>query len=263
MKLSLIQLNAGSNFEENFTKSQKLIFESIKNNPHFILFPECFLFLSNSFKFSFDMDHFAINFFKNFANDNKVNILLGSLPIQENNQIFNRSIVIDSNGSVISKYDKIHMFDVILKNNEVYKESDTFTPGDKLETFLINDIKCGHSICYDLRFPKLYRSLAKLGSELIVIPSAFTYTTGKAHWHTLVRSRAIENGVFIVAPNQWGVNNENRSTYGHSMVVDPWGEVIAEAKDEEMILNCEIDLKTVEKYQKSIPVLKHDIDFII
>ena len=153
------------------------------------------------------------------------------------------------------------MFDVILKNKELYKESDTYKPGSTLETFNINDCKFGHSICYDLRFPKLYRHLAKIGSQVIVIPSAFTFTTGKSHWHTLIKARAIENGVFIVAPNQWGINNERRSTYGHSLVVNPWGEIIAEADDKEMVVNCEINLNEVEDIQKSIPVLKHDIDF--
>jgi len=262
MKLSLIQLTVGPDYEDNFKKSQKLINQSLESKPDFILFPEHFLFLSNKNKFSFEMKHPAVIFFQNFARKHNVSILLGSLPIKENNKIFNRSIVIDLNGNLISQYDKIHMFDVILNSNETYNESDTFTPGNKLKTFKINDCLMGHSICYDLRFPKLYRALAKKGAKMIVIPSAFTYTTGKAHWHTLVRSRAIENGIYIVAPNQWGTNNERRSTFGHSMVVSPWGDIIAEAEDGESILNCDIDLGDVERYQKSIPVLKNDIDLI-
>ncbi len=254
-------MTVGSDFDENLEKSKKLIFESVKFKPNFILFPECFLFLSNKIKFSLEMSHPAIKFFQDFANKNNVNILLGSLPIREDKNLFNRTITINSNGTVISIYDKIHMFDVNLINKESYKESDTFTPGQNLKTFLIDDVKFGHSICYDLRFPKLYRSLAKMGSKVIVIPSAFTYTTGKAHWHTLVRSRAIENGVFIIAPNQCGINNEQRSTYGHSMVVNPWGDVVAEAKNKEIVLNCEINTDIVKKYQSSIPVLEHDIDF--
>ena len=261
MRLSLIQLTVGSDFIDNFEKSKDLIQDALSYNPELILFPECFLYLSNSKKYSIDQNHESIIYFQNFAKKNNVNILLGSLPISDNKSVYNRSLVVDSNGSIISKYDKIHMFDVILRNNEIYKESDTFKSGNKLETFDINGWKFGHSICYDLRFPKLYRFLAKLGSKAIVIPSAFTYTTGKAHWHTLVRARAIENGVFILAPNQWGVNNERRSTFGHSLVVDPWGEIIAEAEDREIIMNCEIDLDKVEECQKSIPVLNHDIDF--
>ena len=262
MKLSLIQLTVGPNVEENFQKSQKLLLQSIKSQPDFILFPEHFLFLSNKNKVSFKMNSLEVVFFQEFAIKHKVNILLGSLPIKENDKIFNRSIVIDLNGSLISQYDKIHMFDVTLKNNEIYNESDTYTPGTELKIFELDNCLIGHSICYDLRFPKLYRALAKKGAKIIVIPSAFTYTTGKSHWHTLVRSRAIENGVFIVAPNQWGTNTERRSTYGHSMVVSPWGDIIAEAHDGESVLNCEININEVERSHKSIPVLNHDIDLI-
>ncbi len=260
MNLSLIQLTVGSDYCKNLKRSNDLLYKSLDNNPDLILFPECFLFLSNKNTFSISMNDESINSFKEFAKKNNVNLLLGSLPIKEKNNLYNRSIVIDENGEIISLYDKIHMFDVTLKNNETYKESDVYTPGRKLKKFKINEITIGHSICYDLRFPKLYRALAKNGCKIIVIPSAFTYTTGKAHWHTLVRSRAIENGVYIVAPNQWGTNNEKRSTYGHSMVVNPWGDIIAEAEDEETILNCNIDMSKVEECQRSIPVLEHDID---
>ena len=183
------------------------------------------------------------------------------MPILDNDKVYNRSVLINHEGSIASYYDKIHMFDVILKNNEEYKESDTYTPGSSLKTMEIDGQLMGHSICYDLRFPKLYRELSKKSCKAIVVPSAFTYTTGKAHWHCLLRARAIENGVFIIAPNQWGVNEENRSTYGHSLVVNPWGEIISEATDSEMVLNCEIDLNIVENFQNSIPVLKHDRNF--
>ncbi len=262
MKLSLIQITVGSDYQENLKKSKNFLTESLNYSPDFILFPECFLFLSNKNQISFEMNHDVILFFQEFAKKSNVNLLLGSLQIKENDKLYNRSIVINSNGNIISQYDKIHMFDIVLKNNEIYKESDTYTPGRELKTFRLNNISMGHSICYDLRFPKLYRNLAKKGSKVIVIPSAFTYTTGCAHWHTLVRARAIENGVYIVAPNQWGINNERRSTYGHSMVVNPWGEIIAEAEDSETILNCEIDISKVEDNQRSIPVLEHEVDFL-
>ena len=260
MRLSLIQLTVGSIYEDNLKKSKELLEKSLDHNPNFILFPECFLFLSNKNKISFNMKDQPITYFKEFSKENNVNLLLGSLPIKDGDSLYNRSIAIDAKGQIVSYYDKIHMFDVTLRNNETYKESDTYTPGKHLKTFKIDEITIGHSICYDLRFPKLYRALAKKGSQIIVIPSAFTYTTGKAHWNTLVRSRAIENGVYIVAPNQWGINNEKRSTFGHSMVVDPWGNILAEAKDKETILNCEIDINKVDDCQHSIPVLKHDID---
>ena len=153
------------------------------------------------------------------------------------------------------------MFDVVLKNGERYKESDFYSSGSELKMTRVLDRIIGHSICYDLRYPKMYRALAKKGAEIIVIPSAFTYTTGKAHWHSLIKARAIENGVFILAPNQWGVNNENRSTYGHSLIVDPWGEILAEAEDSETIISSILDLNKVQECQSAIPVLSHDRNF--
>ena len=261
MKIALIQITVGSDFDENFKKSKKFLEESLNSNPDFILFPECFLYLSSKSKIAIEMKHVSIKYYKNFSKMNKVYLLLGSLPITENDKLFNRSILINPDGNIISMYDKIHMFDIILKNGECYKESDFFSPGSELKMTDVLGYSIGHSICYDLRYPKMYRALAKKGAHIIVIPSAFTYTTGKAHWHTLIKARAIENGVFILAPNQWGVNNENRSTYGHSLVVDPWGKILAEAKDSEMILTSELDLKKVQDCQNAIPVLKNDRNF--
>jgi len=261
MKVSLIQLTVGPNVDLNFNKLQDLLNQSIKFNPDLILLPECCLFLSNKQKHYFSTNDSYVTYIKNFAELNNIYILIGSLPIKENAQPYNQSILIDNKGSIVSRYNKIHMFDVLLKNGEAYRESDSYTAGNDLIISDIQGCKVGHTICYDLRFPKLYRALAKKGSKIIVVPSAFTQTTGKAHWHTLVRARAIENGVFILAPNQWGTNEENRSTYGHSLVVNPWGEIIAEADDKEMVLNCEINLNEVETSQQSIPVLSHDKNF--
>ncbi len=261
MKLSLVQLTVGPNLDLNLKKLQDLLNESIKFNPDLILLPECCLFLSNKNKHFFSINDSCIAYFKNFAKLNNVYLLVGSLPIMDNGRPYNQSLLIDSQGTIVSKYNKIHMFDVMLKNGENYRESEYYTSGNDLIISDIQGFKVGHTICYDLRFPKLYRALAKMGSQIIVVPSAFTQTTGKAHWHTLVRARAIENGVFILAPNQWGTNEENRSTYGHSMVVNPWGDIIAEAGNQEMVLNCQIDLNEVELYQQSIPVLSHDRNF--
>ena len=261
MRLSLIQITVGPQIEKNFEKVDKFINQALRFKPNLILLPECFLFLSNFKKFSLSMDHEYILHYQNFSKQNKINLLLGSLPILDSDKIYNRSVLINHEGSIASYYDKIHMFDVILKNNEEYKESDTYTSGSSLKTMEIDGQLMGHSICYDLRFPKLYRELSKKSCKAIVVPSAFTYTTGKAHWHCLLRARAIENGVFIIAPNQWGINEENRSTYGHSLIVNPWGEIISEAADSEMVLNCEIDLNVVENFQNSIPVLMQDRNF--
>ena len=261
MKVALIQTTVGSNFNENFEKSKKFLDASLVSNPDFILLPECFLFLSNKSKILIEMNHYCIKYFKDFSKINKVYLLLGSLPITEDTKLFNRSILINPGGEIISIYDKIHMFDITLKNGESYKESEFYSSGTELKMAKVLGQLIGHSICYDLRYPKLYRALAKKGSKVIVIPSAFTYTTGKAHWHSLIKARAIENSVFILAPNQWGVNNENRSTYGHSLIVDPWGEILAEADNSEMIITSELDLDRVQECQSAIPVLIHDRNF--
>ena len=261
MRVALIQITVGSNFDENFKKSKKFLRDSLSTNPDFILLPECFLFLSSKSKILIEMHHDSIEYFKNFSKMNKVYLLLGSLPITENDKLFNRSILINPSGDIISIYDKVHMFDVTLKNGESYKESDFYSSGSELKMTNVLGHSIGHTICYDLRYPKMFRALAKKGSQIIVVPSAFTHTTGKAHWHSLIKARAIENGVFILAPNQWGVNNENRSTYGHTLIVDPWGETLAEAKDGEMIVTAELDLNRVRDCQNAIPVLDNDRNF--
>ena len=261
MKVALIQITVGSNFDENFKKTKKFLDRSLNINPDFILLPECFLFLSSKSKILIEMNHESVKYFKNFSKINNVYLLLGSLPITENDKLFNRSILINPDGDIISIYDKIHMFDITLKNGESYKESDFYSSGSELKMTKVLGHSIGHTICYDLRYPKMYRALAKKGSQIIVVPSAFTYTTGKAHWHTLIKARAIENGVFVLAPNQWGVNNEKRSTYGHTLIVGPWGETLAEAEEGEVIVTAELDLNRVRDCQNAIPVLDNDRNF--
>ena len=265
MKLALIQLTVENDINENFTKVKKFLNEATTNKPDFILLPECFLFLSNHkdeiIKNALPIDSTYMNYFKQFAKENKILLLLGSLATRTADKIYNCSFLLNDEGVVISSYNKIHMFDVKLKNGERYNESETFDTGEDISLVKVKEQILGHSICYDLRFPKLYRVLAKNGANIIVAPSAFTLSTGKKHWHTLVRARAIENGVFMIAPNQWGTNRNNRSTYGHSLVVDPWGDVIADGLQGEKVIFCEINLKNSHDAQTSIPTLNHDKNF--
>ena len=174
MRLSLVQVTVGPHIDKNFQKVDKFINQALSFDPDLILLPECFLFLSNLKKTSFTMDHDYILHYQKFTKINKVNLLLGSLPILDEGKVYNRSILINQEGSISSYYDKIHMFDVILKNNEQYRESDTYTPGSSLKSMKINGELIGHSICYDLRFPKLFRELSKKSCKAIVVPSAFT-----------------------------------------------------------------------------------------
>jgi predicted amidohydrolase len=188
--------------------------------------------------------------------------LLGSIHVRVpgEEQIRNRSYLIDASGAVVASYDKIHMFDVQLAGGESYRESSTFKPGEKSVLAETPWGVLGMTICYDLRFPYLYRDLARAGAIMLSIPSSFTVPTGQAHWHTLMRARAIETGCFVFAPAQVGTHKgSNRKTYGHSIAVAPWGEVLADAGGEKAgFVVAEIDLGKVAEARKMVPSLQHD-----
>jgi predicted amidohydrolase len=204
-------------------------------------------------------DPFLIEFTK-IAKKKSVWILLGSIVIKDNkNKLYNRSYLINSKGNIQCKYDKIHMFDVKISKKESYKESKIFKPGKKVVVTNTPWGKIGLSICYDLRFPELYRKQVMMGAKLITIPSAFTTTTGKAHWHNLVKTRAIENGSYVLAPAQYGKNSLKRHTYGHSLIVSPWGEILAEKKAGKGIIMASLDFKKLAKIRANIPSFRAQI----
>lgn len=187
-------------------------------------------------------------------------LLLGSLAVETKEGIKNRSYVLDSAGEVVARYDKVHLFDVDLKDGERYRESETFAPGAAAVTAALPWGSLGLSVCYDLRFPHLYRALAKAGADFLTIPAAFTRTTGEAHWHVLIRARAIENGSYVFAPSQCGRHGEGE-TFGHSLIVDPWGEVLADGGVEPGIIYAEVDATRVAEVRGMIPSLRHDRPF--
>lgn len=191
-------------------------------------------------------------------------ILVGSQLIKDSGgSIVNRSLLLDAQGEIVARYDKLHLFDIKLSNGESYAESDVISAGNKAVIASTPWGKLGMTICYDLRFAALYRALAQSGAEFITIPAAFTQTTGEAHWHTLVRARAIETGCYIIAPNQCGHHVDKRASYGHSLIVDPWGEILADGGPEPGIIMAEIDLTKVENARRRIPALKHDRQIVI
>ena len=173
------------------------------------------------------------------------------------NKITNRSFLIGSNGKILYKYDKIHLYDVNLPNGEIYKESDTYSSGDKAIVGQIqeNKFKIGMTICYDLRFPNLYQDLAKNGAEIITVPSAFSNVTGPYHWHTLLKARAIETGSFIIAPAQTGKHQCGRTTFGHSLIISPWGKVLVDGKKKVGVVYAKINLEEVTMARQAIPNL--------
>ena len=186
-----------------------------------------------------------------------VEILVGSALVRrDDGQLANRAALITAEGAVAATYDKIHMFDVDLPNGERYRESGAYTPGDTAVVAPCAAGRLGFSICYDLRFPALYRALAEAGAELIAVPSAFTRPTGEAHWETLLRARAIETGAYVLAPAQGGVHADGRGTWGHSLVVAPWGEVVARLDhDDPGVLMAELDLAQVTAARAAVPAL--------
>ncbi len=184
---------------------------------------------------------------------------MGSLAIRlEAERLANRSYLIDPHGRVAASYDKIHMFDVQLSEREGYRESSTFRPGARAVVAETPLGPIGLTVCYDLRFPYLYRALAHAGAKILTIPSAFTRVTGEAHWHVLLRARAIEAGAYVIAPAQCGAHAGGRRTYGHSLIVAPWGEVLADGGAEPGFVIAEIDLAAVAEARRRVPSLDHD-----
>jgi deaminated glutathione amidase len=189
---------------------------------------------------------------------------VGSLAIKlSDDKAANRSFLIDRAGEIVARYDKIHMFDVDLPNGESYRESRNYRPGDLAVAVDLPWGRLGLTVCYDLRFPALYRALAEAGSSFLAIPSAFTQVTGEAHWHVLMRARAIENGCYVLAAAQGGKHENGRATYGHSLVVDPWGRIRAEGGTEPGMVIAEIDPAEVAAARSRVPSLQHGRRFEI
>jgi predicted amidohydrolase len=186
-------------------------------------------------------------------------LLLGSLAIKAGpGKVTNRSYLVDAAGEIAARYDKLHLFDVDLADGERYRESAAVAPGSNAVVAPTPWATLGLSICYDLRFPYLYRALAQAGAQILTVPAAFARTTGQAHWHVLLRARAIETGCYVLAPCQCGTHGGGRPTYGHSLIVDPWGRILADGGDEPGIVTATLDLAEVAKARAMIPALQHD-----
>jgi len=204
----------------------------------------------------------ALKAWRELADELDIWLLAGSMVVKvAEDKLVNRAYMIAPDGAIAAKYDKIHMFDVDLPNGERYRESDLFTPGDKAVLVDSPWGGIGITICYDVRFPHLYRALAKAGANMIWTSAAFTRTSGKAHWHVMQRARAIETGCWILAPAQCGDHEDGRSTYGHAVIVSPWGEVVADAGEEPGYIVADLDLNRVGQARQAIPTLRHDRDF--
>ncbi len=266
-RLACIQTNSGNDMAANIAAATALVREAQAEGAELIALPECVAMMEwgrrNSIAKACPVDsHPALEAFRGIAAELGVWLLAGSLSVDRedtgDDRIANRSFLIDAAGGVVAAYDKIHMFDVDLAGGESYRESSTYRPGEAAVLAETPFGPLGLTICYDVRFPQLYRALAQNGAELLAVPSAFTRQTGKAHWHMLLRARAIETGAYVFAPAQCGTHPRERKTYGHSLIVDPWGEVLADGGDDVGLVIADIDPARVAEARKTLPSLTHD-----
>ncbi|MEM1233460.1 MAG: carbon-nitrogen hydrolase family protein [Pseudomonadota bacterium] len=270
MKAALLQMTAVPDVRRNTEVLMAAVAEAAAAGADILLTPEVSNLLGASRKaseklLSFEDDDPTLSAARTAAADHGIWMLIGSLALKtgdEDRRFANRSFLIDDAGEIRARYDKIHMFDVTLSEEETYRESSAYRPGAEAVVADTPWGRIGLTICYDLRFPHLYRALAQAGATILTVPSAFAVPTGQAHWHTLLRARAIETGAFVLAPAQTGVHGESRSgpreTYGHSLVVAPWGEVLADAGTETGLTFVDLDLNAVSTARRKIASLTHD-----
>ena len=262
-RAGLIQMRSGRTPQANLDTALRLIGEAKAAGADYVQTPE----MTNIMELSRekllgaivdeDRDE-SLAAFRELARKHAIHLHVGSLAIKASpEKAANRSFLINPRGTIVARYDKIHMFDVDLANGESYRESRNFRPG---ESGVVADLpwaRFGLTICYDLRFPALYRALAEAGASVLTIPAAFTRQTGEAHWHVLVRARAIENGCFVLASTQGGLHENGRETFGHSLAVDPWGRIIGEGGTEPGVIIAEIDPAAVVEARAKVPSLQH------
>lgn len=264
LRLACVQVNAGNDMAANIEAASALARAARKDGANFIAFPECVSMIEMGreavlAKAAAEDNHPALAAFTNLAAELGVWLLSGTLSVRlEGDRVANRSYLMDPAGKVRAQYDKIHMFDVDLEAGESYRESATYRPGEAARLVDTPWGLLGMTVCYDLRFPQLYRDLAQAGASLLSVPSVFTRPTGRAHWEILLRARAIENGAYVFAPAQCGEHPHGRLTYGHSMIIDPWGDILAEAGEEPGYIVADIDMAKVLEVRSALPSLTHD-----
>lgn len=263
--VAAVQMASGPNVKANLEEAEKLIKTAVQQDAELVVLPENFAIMGLS-----EMDKVAIaetagegpiqQFLSQQANKYGIWIVGGTIPLESGvaGKVYSASLLYNDSGEVVARYDKLHLFDVLLEDsNESYNESETIESGDDIVVVDTPFGKLGMSVCYDLRFPELFRAMADVGMEVCVLPSAFTSLTGRAHWESLLRARAIENLCYMVAPDQGGYHKNGRETYGDSMIVDPWGVVLNRLPHGTGVVVSEIDLEKLRKTRKNFPALQH------
>lgn len=263
-KISAIQMTSTPSVEENLAAVEALIKIAINQGSNLIVLPEMFPILgleaTDKIKISEQFGEGQIQeFLSKQSKKNKLWIVGGTIPLkcEQPNKVKAACLVYDDLGNVAGRYDKMHLFDVIVSESESYQESATIEPGTKVTVIDTPFGKLGLSVCYDIRFPELYRNLFNLGAEIFIIPAAFTVKTGQAHWEVLSRSRAIENFCYVIGACQAGMHKNGRETYGHSLIVNPWGEIVSSLPEGVGVITAEVDLEKLKKIRRNIPVDKH------
>lgn len=266
-RAACVQVNASDDMSANIAAAAALIRAARDAGADFIATPENVSMMTLGRKNAFakarpEEGHPVLAAFRELAAELGVWLLAGSLTVKlDEGALANRSYLLDASGAIAASYDKIHMFDVNLPSGESYRESSIFRPGARAELVETPWGLLGMTVCYDLRFPYLYRELARAGASFFTIPSAFTRVTGRAHWHVLLRARAIEHGAYVIAPAQCGEHFGGRETHGHSLIVGPWGEVLADGGEEPGFVIAEIDPARVAEARRMVPALDHDRAF--
>lgn len=263
-RVACLQNNAGNDWEKNLIRLDRLIQKALLRRPDLIALPETFYFRGKHHalpQLAHEVTPAVLRGVSWLAKATGTAFLLGSLAeaSSEKKRYYNTSYLISNRGKIVGHYRKIHLFDIQMKGKVVVQESRYIKPGNRIVSAQLNGVKMGMTICYDLRFPEIFRQLSKSGSRIIFVPANFTEKTGQAHWHLLLRARAVENQTFIVAPGQTGSNPETGiQSYGHSLIIDPWGTVLAEgSKSREEVIWADLDLRAQDKLRSHFPVLKH------
>lgn len=276
IKVAAIQLNSQPNLTESLDQCYSAIESAAKGGANLIALPENFAFMGDEIQKQqkgAEISDRVMDVIPKWSKEFNVTLLAGGFPIPASNgKVFNRSIICDATGTVVASYNKIHLFDVSLSSDETYRESNTVGAGElkpivstlSTDQFGINtqepfSANLGMTICYDLRFPELFRELCNLGAEIIFVPAAFTQPTGEAHWEVLLRARAIENSLFIVAPAQTGTHGIKRKTHGHAMIIDPWGNILSDAGREPGFAMATLDLNQLLEVRQKLPSIHHRV----
>ncbi|MDI6401505.1 carbon-nitrogen hydrolase family protein [Balneolaceae bacterium ANBcel3] len=270
-KAAALQLNSQPSLEVNLSNAYNAIRRAVEQDAVFIGLPENFAFLGDDLekqRRAGDINAAVMESIPQWAKEFGVHLLAGGFPVPASNETpaksYNRSILVGPDGTILQQYDKIHLFDISLSRPESYKESETVKPGalggvvaEATIRGVEQKVRIGLSICYDIRFPELYRLQSSQGADILTIPAAFTRPTGKAHWEILLRARAIENSCYVIAPAQTGTHGLSRKTYGRSMIIDPWGRILSDAGEKPGMALAEINLDDIKDIRQKLPALSH------